>query len=67
MSSQVLREQSPAVRSFAALLRAYGRLTRELNAQLLMNRLIGSATATGIKAGTDPTDIGAGIVQAPQN
>ena len=35
MSSQVLREQSSAVRGFAALLRAYGRLTRELNAQLL--------------------------------
>jgi DNA-binding MarR family transcriptional regulator len=35
MPSQVLREQSSAVRSFTALLRAYGRLTRELNAQLL--------------------------------
>jgi DNA-binding MarR family transcriptional regulator len=35
VSSQVLREQSSAVRSFAALLRAYSRLTRELNTQLL--------------------------------
>jgi DNA-binding MarR family transcriptional regulator len=35
MSSQVLREQSLAVRGFAALLRSYGRLTRELNADLI--------------------------------
>jgi subtilisin family serine protease len=39
----------------------------QLNAQLLMNRLIGAATPNGIKAGTDPTDVGAGIVQAPQS
>ena len=35
MSSQVLREQSSAVRGFTALLRAYSRLTRELNAGLI--------------------------------
>jgi DNA-binding MarR family transcriptional regulator len=35
MSSQVLRQQSSAVRAFAALLRSYGRLTRELNAGLI--------------------------------
>jgi DNA-binding MarR family transcriptional regulator len=35
MPSQVLREQSSGVRGFTALLRAYGRLTRELNAGLI--------------------------------
>jgi DNA-binding MarR family transcriptional regulator len=35
MRSQVLREQSSAVTAFVALLRSYGRLTRELNAGLI--------------------------------
>jgi subtilisin family serine protease len=36
-----------------------------LNGKLLMDRLIGNATTKGMKAGFDPADIGAGMVQAP--
>jgi DNA-binding MarR family transcriptional regulator len=35
MSSQVLSQQSSAVRAFVALLRSYSRVTRELNAGLI--------------------------------
>jgi subtilisin family serine protease len=37
-----------------------------LTGQLLTGRLIGSGSLKGLKAGLDPSDIGAGIVQAPQ-
>jgi hypothetical protein len=31
-----------------------------------MSRLIGSSTRSGLAAGFDPADIGAGLVRAPQ-
>jgi DNA-binding MarR family transcriptional regulator len=37
MSSQVLREQTSAVRAFVALVRAHATATRQLNAQLLQD------------------------------
>jgi hypothetical protein len=58
---------TPHVAGVAALWAEKLTVAGQLNASLLMNRLIGSATAAGIKAGTDPTDVGAGMVQAPQN
>ena len=58
---------TPHVAGVAALWAEKLTIAGQLNASLLLNRLIGSATATGIKAGTDPTDVGAGMVQAPQS
>jgi subtilisin family serine protease len=58
---------TPHVAGVAALWAEKLTVAGQLNASLLMNRLIGSATAAGIKAGTDPTDVGAGMVQAPQS
>jgi subtilisin family serine protease len=58
---------TPHVAGVAALWAEKLTVAGQLNAQLLMTRVIGSGTLSGIKAGTDPTDIGAGIVQAPQN
>jgi subtilisin family serine protease len=57
---------APHVAGVAALwaeqLKSGGRLdVRELNA-----RLIGSCTKEGLKAGFDPTDVGAGLVRAPE-
>jgi len=43
------------------------KIANQLNASLLSARVVGSATTNGLKAGFDPSDIGAGIVQAPQN
>lgn len=36
-----------------------------MNPVVLQARLIGSATLTGLGSGTDPLDVGAGLVQAP--
>ena len=36
------------------------KLTGQLNGQLLADRLVGTAATTGMKAGFDPGDIGAG-------
>ena len=58
---------TPHVAGVAALWAEKLTVAGQLNASLLVNRLIGSATAAGIKAGTDPTDVGAGMVQAPQS
>jgi subtilisin family serine protease len=58
---------TPHVAGVAALWAEKLTVAGQLNASLLMNRLIGSATAAGIQAGTDPTDVGAGMVQAPQS
>lgn len=58
---------TPHVAGVAALWAEKLTVAGQLNAQLLLNRLVGSATSQGMKAGTDPTDIGAGMVQAPQN
>jgi subtilisin family serine protease len=38
-----------------------------LNGTLLADKLVGQATTTGIAAGFDPGDVGAGIVTAPQS
>jgi subtilisin family serine protease len=37
-----------------------------LNPDLLMSRLIGTASTSSLAAGFDPRDVGAGLVQAPQ-
>jgi len=39
----------------------------QLNGQLLAARLVSSATTSGMSTGFDPGDIGAGMVQSPQN
>jgi subtilisin family serine protease len=39
----------------------------QLNGQLLSARLVSSSTTNGIKAGFDAGDVGAGMVQSPQN
>lgn len=36
-----------------------------MNPVVLQARLVGSATLTGLVSGTDPLDVGAGLVQAP--
>jgi subtilisin family serine protease len=38
----------------------------DLRGQLWTDRMIGAATKAGLKPGFDPTDIGAGMIQAPQ-
>ena len=58
---------TPHVAGVAALWAEKLTIAGQLNAQLLMTRLIGSATSAGIAAGTDPNDVGAGIVTAPPN
>ena len=58
---------TPHVAGVAALWAEKLAMEGRLNAQLLLNSLIGSATSAGIRAGTDATDIGAGLVKAPQN
>jgi subtilisin family serine protease len=37
-----------------------------LNSFELISRVVGSGTSTGLVSGTDPFDVGAGLVQAPQ-
>ncbi len=39
----------------------------QLSGPLLAARLVSSATTDGMRTGFDPGDIGAGMVQAPQN
>jgi hypothetical protein len=58
---------TPHVAGVAALWAEKLTVQGQLNAALLMSRLVGSATAAGVAAGTDPTDIGAGMVRAPQD
>lgn len=57
---------TPHVAGVAALwaerIKAFG----VLNSFQLTAKLVGSATTAGFKAGLDPFDVGAGIVQAPQ-
>lgn len=38
-----------------------------LRATLLIDRLVGNASTKGMKKGFDPSDIGAGMVMAPQD
>jgi subtilisin family serine protease len=58
---------TPHVAGAAALWAEKLSIAAQLNSQLLADRLVASATADGIKSGTDPNDIGAGMVKAPQS
>jgi subtilisin family serine protease len=58
---------TPHVAGVATLWAQKLKIANQLNAGLLSARVVGSATTDGLKAGFDPSDIGAGIVQAPQN
>ena len=58
---------TPHVAGVAALWAEKLTVASQLNSQLLADRLVSSGTLSGIKAGTDPNDVGSGMVQAPQN
>ena len=58
---------TPHVAGVAALWAQKLTMSGELNGKLLADRLIGNATTTGMKPGFVPRNIGAGLVQAPQN
>jgi subtilisin family serine protease len=58
---------TPHVAGAAALWAEKLSVAGQLKTQLLADRLVASATADGIKPGTDPNDIGAGMVRAPQS
>lgn len=58
---------TPHVAGVAALWAQKLLNTGELNGRLLSDRLIGSAITNGIKPGYAPKNVGAGMVQAPQN
>ena len=58
---------TPHVAGVAALWAEKLSVAGQLNAQLLADRLVGSATSKGVRPGTDPSDIGAGVVRAPQD
>jgi subtilisin family serine protease len=58
---------TPHVAGVAALWAQKLAAENQLNGQLLAARLVSSATTNGMKTGFDPGDIGAGMVQAPQN
>ena len=57
---------TPHVAGVAALWAEKLSAARQLNGQLLADRLVGSATSDGMEAGFDPEDIGAGLVRAPR-
>jgi subtilisin family serine protease len=57
---------TPHVAGIAALWAQKLTMTGQLNGQLLADKLVGSATTAGLAAGFDPTDVGAGMVRAPQ-
>jgi hypothetical protein len=57
---------TPHVAGVAALWAQKLREAGQLNAQLLADRLVGTATTDGLATGFDAGDVGAGIVQAPQ-
>ena len=58
---------TPHVAGVAALWAQKLMEAEQLDAQLLGDRLIGTATTAGLASGFDPGDVGAGIVQAPQS
>ena len=58
---------TPHVAGVAALWAQKLAAENQLNGQLLATRLVANATTNGVKAGFDPNDIGAGMVQSPQN
>jgi subtilisin family serine protease len=57
---------TPHVAGVATLWAQKLKIANQLNASLLATRVVGSGTTAGLKAGFDPSDIGSGIVQAPQ-
>ena len=57
---------TPHVAGVAALWAQKLRSLGQFTGRLFMDRLVGSATMTGLKPGFDPADVGAGIVRAPQ-
>jgi subtilisin family serine protease len=58
---------TPHVAGVAALWAQKLSATGELNGKLLADKLLGNATTNGIKPGFAPRNVGAGMVQAPQN
>jgi len=56
---------TPHVAGVAALWAQKLKAQGALNGNLLLGRLVGSATPNGLKTGFDPGDVGAGMVQAP--
>lgn len=58
---------TPHVAGVAALWAQKLSMTGELNGKLLSEKLIGNATTAGLKPGFAPRNVGAGLVQAPQN
>ena len=58
---------TPHVAGVAALWAQKLMEAEQLDAELLGDRLIGTATTAGLASGFDPGDVGAGIVQAPQS
>ncbi|HEU4874786.1 MAG TPA: S8 family serine peptidase, partial [Pyrinomonadaceae bacterium] len=58
---------TPHVAGVAALWAQKLSASGELNGKLLADKLIGNATTNGIKPGFTPRNVGAGMVQAPQN
>jgi subtilisin family serine protease len=57
---------TPHIAGLAALWAERIESTSPLSTLELTSRLIGSATTDGLRAGLDPSDIGAGLVRAPQ-
>lgn len=57
---------TPHVAGVTALWAEKLKQTGRLNSLTLTSRLIASGTDDGLKAGFDPVDVGAGLVQAPQ-
>ncbi|QOZ09251.1 S8 family serine peptidase [Bradyrhizobium sp. CCBAU 51765] len=57
---------TPHVAGVAALWAQQLSNSDQLSGQLLVDRLIGTATTTGMSPGVDAGDTGAGLVQAPQ-
>ncbi len=57
---------TPHVAGVAALWAQRLSSTGRLNAFDLTSKLVGTATGKGLKAGFDPFDVGAGLVQCPQ-
>ncbi len=58
---------TPHIAGAAALWAEKLKRTGSLTAFTLTSKLIGSATTNGLEAGFDPLDVGAGIVQCPQD
>jgi subtilisin family serine protease len=58
---------TPHVAGVAALWAEKLKAIGPLNADLLTARVVGSGVLTGLAPGFDPTDVGNGLVRAPQN